>query len=70
MKALVLRALLKRDGGPGATVDDLVAELRLPRALVRMALAQLVFTDRRVTCDRKGRYRAGDPTRLIELEAR
>lgn len=36
-------------------------------AMVRMQLAELVFADNVITCDRDGTYRLGDPTALLVM---
>lgn len=64
---VIVRALAARNGGPGLTAAELAEQFGQPEALVRNALAQLVFGERMVTCDRDGRYKLGDPKRIIEM---
>jgi hypothetical protein len=64
-----MRVLAEANGGPGLTADQLATKLSCPRALVCNDLSYLVFKAKQVTCDREGRYRLGDPTPLLEVQA-
>lgn len=62
----ICRRLAECNGGPGLTCDELSKAVGVTRPFVRQELAQLVFREHAVTCDRAGRYRLGDPTPLLE----
>lgn len=66
-KAITL-ALAACNGGPGLTAQQLAERLGQPLACVRQQMAQLVFTEGVVTCDRAGRYKLGDPAALLFAE--
>lgn len=68
MTGSIKRALLAHNGGPGLTAEELATQTGLPLALVRNALASLIFDEGIVTCTAEGRYKTGDPTPLINLK--
>lgn len=71
------RTILERLNGResperGLTAEELAEMTHAPIAVVRNALAELVFTHSNrvsvygVTCDREGRHYMGDPTLLYD----
>lgn len=69
MHGPVRRALAAHNGGPGLTEAELVAATGQPRAIVRVALADICLVERIATCDAEGRYRLGDPSALLTAAA-
>ena len=63
----VMRELASTNGGLGLTVHDLAERLGAPLATIRQTMADLVFRDKSVTCDKQGRYKIGDPSRLMTV---
>jgi hypothetical protein len=53
--------ILEMLAGRPMTEGEIVDALASVRPFVRMHLWYLVFADRKVTCDRDGRYRLGAP---------
>jgi predicted transcriptional regulator len=60
MSRLGQRILFLLRGNP-MTVDELAERIGTERAYIRMELWYLGFADRKVTCDRHGRYSLGAP---------
>ena len=54
-------AILRAIDGENVTFEVIVARTGLPGPIVRHGLWYLVYAQRRVTCDRMGRYRKGTP---------
>lgn len=53
--------------GSRMSVDQLAESIGIPRPHVRAAVAEMVFTNREITCDREGFFYVGDPTPLIMM---
>jgi DNA-binding IclR family transcriptional regulator len=62
-----MQILASCNGGPGLTSREIAERLMIPDAIVRNTLAGLVFAENEVTCDRDGRYKIGDPTKLLVI---
>jgi DNA-binding IclR family transcriptional regulator len=63
-----MQVLASCNGGSGLTSREIADRLIVPDALVRNTLAALIFNEHAVTCDREGRYKLGDPTRLLVIQ--
>ncbi len=61
MRSAILRALAARNGGPGLTAEELAEAVGQPVALVRSALAVLVYDDREVRVEGGDRMVLGEP---------
>lgn len=62
----VSRTLAASNGGPGLTARELSELLGSPEPVIRNVLAGLVFRDKIAVCDAVGRFKLGDPARLLD----
>jgi DNA-binding IclR family transcriptional regulator len=65
MREAIMSELAARNGGPGLTARELASFLHAPEAIVRNMLAALVFREKCVTCDARGRFSIGEPSALL-----